>query len=115
MSDERAQSGATHSQAKTVSQVFGEIVWLLSQCVQWRELRISDLERLIMPAIVLKQFQIEYVQETPVTVTVWSRSIEENIKEKIFESQSADVRLWSGNGDAQPILTASVLNNPRRI
>lgn len=45
---------------KSVATVFGEIVWLMSQDKAARELPIKDLEWLVMPPILLKQFHIVY-------------------------------------------------------
>lgn len=47
---------------KTVSEVFGEIVWLLTQDPELRLLQLSDLEPLVMPAILLRQFHITYAR-----------------------------------------------------
>ena len=46
------------SAPKTVAQVLGEIVWLLSQSPAHRQLFISDLEWFCMPAILLEQFRM---------------------------------------------------------
>jgi cytolysin-activating lysine-acyltransferase len=45
---------------KSVAEIFGEIVWLLSQDKKARDLSIKDLEWLVMPPILLKQFHILY-------------------------------------------------------
>jgi hemolysin-activating ACP:hemolysin acyltransferase len=45
---------------KSVAEIFGEIVWLMSQDKEARDLQIKDLEHLVMPAILLKQFHITY-------------------------------------------------------
>jgi hemolysin-activating ACP:hemolysin acyltransferase len=45
---------------KSVAEIFGEIVWLMSQDKKARELSIKDLEWLVMPPILLKQFHIKY-------------------------------------------------------
>ncbi|NGN45007.1 toxin-activating lysine-acyltransferase [Mesorhizobium sp. CGMCC 1.15528] len=45
---------------KSVAEIFGEIVWLMSQDKEARELSIKDLEWLVMPPILLKQFYIKY-------------------------------------------------------
>lgn len=45
-------------QAKTVSHVLGEITWLLSQSPLHKNLFISDLEWMVMPAILHEQFRI---------------------------------------------------------
>lgn len=47
---------------KTVSEVFGEIVWLMTQDPELRRLPLSDLEPLVMPAILLRQFHITYAK-----------------------------------------------------
>jgi RTX toxin acyltransferase family len=43
---------------KTVSQVLGEITWLMTQSPRHRSIPLGDLEWLLMPAILLKQFRI---------------------------------------------------------
>lgn len=45
---------------KSVAEIFGEIVWLMSRDTEVRELPIKDLEWLVMPPILLKQFHITY-------------------------------------------------------
>jgi cytolysin-activating lysine-acyltransferase len=44
--------------AKTVSQVLGEITWLLSQSPLHKYLFVADLEWFLMPALLLEQFRI---------------------------------------------------------
>ncbi|MEI5680457.1 MULTISPECIES: toxin-activating lysine-acyltransferase [unclassified Mesorhizobium] len=46
---------------KSVAEIFGEVVWLMSQDKEARELSIKDLEWLVMPPILLRQFHIKYV------------------------------------------------------
>ncbi|MFG1395262.1 toxin-activating lysine-acyltransferase [Xanthobacter agilis] len=50
---------------KTVAEIFGEIVWLMTQDPDAQDpdaqdIPIKALERLVMPAILLKQFHITY-------------------------------------------------------
>lgn len=45
---------------KTVAEIFGEIVWLMTQHPAAKEMPLKDLERLVMPAIILRQFHITY-------------------------------------------------------
>lgn len=45
---------------KTVAEIFGEIVWLASQDNEGRNLTLADLEWLVMPAVILRQFHIQY-------------------------------------------------------
>ncbi|MBI3699145.1 MAG: toxin-activating lysine-acyltransferase [Afipia sp.] len=57
---------------KTVSQVLGEIVWLMTQSPRHKSIALGDLEWLLMPAILLKQFRIFYKGEQPVGVAIWA-------------------------------------------
>ncbi|AOF94363.1 toxin-activating lysine-acyltransferase [Sinorhizobium sp. RAC02] len=63
MSDrERNDGDFTHDPvaSKTVAEIFGEIVWLMTQNRSTREIPLKDLERLVMPPIMLRQFHITY-------------------------------------------------------
>jgi cytolysin-activating lysine-acyltransferase len=72
----RAAAGHTQSQAepppKTVAQVLGEIVWLMTQSPRHKVIPLGDLEWLLMPAILLRQFRIFYRGEQPVGVALWA-------------------------------------------
>jgi cytolysin-activating lysine-acyltransferase len=57
---------------KTVAQVLGEIAWLMTQSPRHKALTIGDLEWLVMPAILLRQFRIFYQGEQPVGVALWA-------------------------------------------
>jgi cytolysin-activating lysine-acyltransferase len=71
-----AASGAPHGQAapapKTVAQVLGEITWLMTQSPRHKAIALGDLEWLVMPAILLRQFRIFYKGEQPVGVALWA-------------------------------------------
>jgi cytolysin-activating lysine-acyltransferase len=60
---------------KTVSTVLGEIVWLLSQSPEHKQLAIADLEWMVMPALLLRQFKLFYDTERniPVGVVLFAR------------------------------------------
>jgi cytolysin-activating lysine-acyltransferase len=58
--------------SKTVAQVLGEIAWLMTQSPRHKPIRLSDLEWLVMPAILLRQFRIFYKGEQPVGVALWA-------------------------------------------
>jgi len=45
---------------KSIAEIFGEIVWLMGQDRQAREFPIKELEWLVMPPILLRQFHITY-------------------------------------------------------
>jgi cytolysin-activating lysine-acyltransferase len=58
--------------SKTVAQVLGEITWLMTQSPRHKAIPLGDLERLLMPAILLRQFRIFYKGEQPVGVALWA-------------------------------------------
>jgi cytolysin-activating lysine-acyltransferase len=58
--------------AKTVSQVLGEITWLMTQSPRHKAIPLGDLEWLLMPAILLRQFRIFYDGQQPVGVALWA-------------------------------------------
>ena len=70
------QPPATQSQTgpppKTVAQVLGEITWLMTQSPRHKAIPLGDLEWLVMPAILLRQFRIFYKGEQPVGVVLWA-------------------------------------------
>jgi cytolysin-activating lysine-acyltransferase len=57
---------------KTVAQVLGEIAWLMTQSPRHKAIPVGDLEWLLMPAILLRQFRIFYQGEQPVGVALWA-------------------------------------------
>ena len=62
---------------KTVAQMLGEIVWLMSQSPIHKQLFIGDLEWFAMPAILLEQFRIFYGPNAPAAVAFWANISEE--------------------------------------
>jgi cytolysin-activating lysine-acyltransferase len=58
--------------SKTVAQVLGEITWLMTQSPRHKAIPLGDLEWLLMPAILLRQFRIFYKGEQPVGVALWA-------------------------------------------
>jgi cytolysin-activating lysine-acyltransferase len=64
--------GQPRSPGKTVSQVLGEITWLMTQSPRHKAIPLGDLEWLVMPAILLRQFRIFYRGEQPVGVALWA-------------------------------------------
>jgi cytolysin-activating lysine-acyltransferase len=64
--------GQTEPPSKTVAQVLGEIAWLMTQSPRHKVIPFGDLEWLVMPAILLRQFRIFYNGEQPVGVALWA-------------------------------------------
>ena len=52
--------------------MLGEIAWLMTQSPRHKVIPIGDLEWLVMPAILLRQFRIFYKGEQPVGVALWA-------------------------------------------
>jgi cytolysin-activating lysine-acyltransferase len=67
--DAPGQAGAP---SKTVAQVLGEITWLMTQSPRHKAIPLGDLEWLVMPAILLRQFRIFYKGEQPVGLALWA-------------------------------------------
>ena len=55
-----------------MAQVLGEITWLMTQSPRHKATPLADLEWLLMPAILLRQFRIFYHGEQPVGVALWA-------------------------------------------
>jgi cytolysin-activating lysine-acyltransferase len=64
--------GQTGPPPKTVAQVLGEIAWLMTQSPRHKAVPLADLEWLLMPALLLRQFRIFYSGEQPVGVALWA-------------------------------------------
>ena len=47
---------------KTVAEILGEIVWLMTQDQTGREMKVAEIETLVMPAILSRRFYIKYAQ-----------------------------------------------------
>ncbi|TWB39216.1 toxin-activating lysine-acyltransferase [Nitrospirillum pindoramense] len=69
----------------TVSHMFGEIVWLLTQSPIHRHLKLADLEWLVMPPLLAEQYRIYRDGTKPVGVVTWG-----------YLSEEAEARLTAG-------------------
>ena len=78
----RRRAAAARTAAETVSQVLGEITWLMTQSMRHKSLPLGDLEWFLMPAILLKQFRIFYKGEQPVGVALWAL-VDETVAKRI--------------------------------
>ena len=76
------QSGQAHT-PKTVAQMLGEIVWLMSQSPVHKQLFIGDLEWFCMPAILLEQFRIFYGPQAPAAVALWA-SVSDETQDRLM-------------------------------
>jgi hypothetical protein len=56
-----AQTGPVDPVAgKRVAEILGEIVWLMTQDPAGREMKVAEIETLVMPAILARRFHIKY-------------------------------------------------------
>ncbi|MGO4287613.1 toxin-activating lysine-acyltransferase, partial [Bosea sp. TAB14] len=62
---------------KTIAAILGEIVWLMSQSAEFKQYLISDLEWLVMPPILLRQFRLFYTEGRPTAVVLFARASDE--------------------------------------
>lgn len=69
--DDGAKTAAGAANA-TVSDVFGQIVWLMSQSPAHKNFFISDLEWMVMPPMLLRQFRIFPGKNQPLGVALWA-------------------------------------------
>jgi cytolysin-activating lysine-acyltransferase len=67
---ESAAPGKLH--AKKVSEVLGEIVWLMSQSPLHKQFFIADLEWFVMTPVLLQQFRLFYAKDRPMGVVLWA-------------------------------------------
>jgi len=74
MTDMNDSNGGTAAAgAPTVSSFLGEMTWLLTQSPLHRALAIGDLEWLVMPALIHRQFYVFRDGERPVGLGLWAR------------------------------------------
>ena len=67
---------------KTISNVLGEIVWLMARSVNHRYLFISDLEWIVMQPVALAQYRLFYSKDHPVGVALWA-SVNEEVEGRL--------------------------------
>lgn len=81
---------------KTVAQMLGEIVWLMSQSPVHKQLFIGDLEWFCMPAILVEQFRIFYGPTTPAAVALWASVSEETEQRLVSGGYKLRPDEWQG-------------------
>ena len=62
---------------KTISQMLGEVTWLLTQSPIHKQLFVGDLEWFCMPPIIHRTFRIFYGPDTPAGVVFYANVSEE--------------------------------------
>lgn len=67
--------------APTIAHTLGEMVWLMTRSPLHKHLKISDLEWLLMPAILLNQFRLFRAGEQVVGLALWAYLTPEQAEE----------------------------------
>lgn len=87
---------ATAATPKTVAQMLGEIVWLMTQSQVHKQLFVGDLEWFCMPAILLEQFRMFYGPDRPAAVALWAQVSEETEQRLIAGGSRLRPDEWRG-------------------
>ncbi len=94
----QAKETTANTPSKTISNVLGEITWLMTQSPNHRYFFLSDLEWMILPPVSQGQFRVFHGEKFPVGVAFWafvSQEVEERIRKGITKMRPGD---WS-SGD----------------
>jgi cytolysin-activating lysine-acyltransferase len=67
-------------EAPTISHLLGEMTWLLTQSPLHRSFALSDLEWLVMPALIHEQFYMFRDGDQPVGLALWAKCKPEAVK-----------------------------------
>ena len=91
----------SHKAPKTISNVIGEIVWLMARSVNHRYLFISDMEWMVMQPVALAQYRLFYSENHPIGVALWANvneKVEDRLKQGISRMSPQDWnsgdRIW---------------------
>lgn len=118
---ETAKTNPPPGTPRTVAEALGQIVWVLSQSLMHRELKIKDLEWSFMPAVLFEQFRIfrfgplpgsenldpaqfarlgltkEGLEQMPLGVAIWAKLSAET-EAKLERGERLDAQDWK-SGD----------------
>ncbi|MFH2131642.1 MAG: toxin-activating lysine-acyltransferase [bacterium] len=91
----------TTEHSKTLSNILGEIIWLMTRSANHRYFFISDLEWMVLQPVSLGQFRVFHGEDFPVGVLFWgfvNEAVEERIKQGVTRLSPGDWksgdRLW---------------------
>lgn len=82
MTADRSETGVP--KPVTVSHIFGEIVWLLSQSSRHAAVTAAEMNWLLMPPILHRQFHIFREGERPIGAAIWAM-LEEAGEQKVMK------------------------------
>src|SRR5690348_9304001 len=76
---------------RTVSHMFGEMVWVMTQSPIHKHFPIGDLEWMIMPALLAEQYRVFRDGDRPVGVAFWA-FLSEEAEKRMMENPRARLR-----------------------
>jgi len=65
--------------------MLGEMVWVCSQSPIYKNLKIADIEWLLMPPMLLEQYRVFHNDATPVGFALWAH-LSEDVEKRMNES-----------------------------
>lgn len=83
--------GVDQNPNRTMGNMLGEIVWLMTQSNGHKHFALSDLEWMVMPALLLEQYRIFRNGAQPLGVALWA-----------YLTPEAEEKLKSGGGRLRP-------------
>lgn len=114
--DDRGEVGdrsvpAGQEATPTLASRIGEIVWLLTQSPLHRDVRIADLDWMIMPPLVLGQYKIYRQANRPTALALWGYFAPDDEAALIEVRSKWRAEAWCG-GDAKHLLAAAAGATP---
>lgn len=91
--DEVTLAATAQRQPDSASEMLGDAVWLMSQSAAHKHLSISDLEWLVLPPIMAKQFRFFRTGNRPFAFATWAL-LDEDAEKRLLAGQT---RLRAGD------------------
>lgn len=92
---------------RTVSDVLGQIVWLMTQSADHRGLFLSDLEWSVMPALLGKQFKIYHHEGQPKAAVFWAM-VDEDTHARLKTTVNPKLRLSEWRSGTIPVVIDAI-------
>jgi cytolysin-activating lysine-acyltransferase len=80
--------------AQTFASVMGQAVWLMTMSKKHRDLPIREIENLVAPAILLRQFKLYSKGKQPVAFLTWA-NVSDEVKARLDKGErSLEIADW---------------------
>lgn len=100
-------SAVVDPRRKTVADVFGQVVWLMTQSKFHRGLFLSDLEAGVMPALLGKQFKIFQHEAQPKAAVLYAR-VSDEVNARVAQDAWPRLRLADWQSGPHPIVVDAI-------